>query len=79
MRNFLTRRGDLNQITMNNDLNNNPMSLEEARKILGRTTKNLSNMQLQGEMAKIDFFVESWLNDYERTILKGKTLNEFLT
>jgi hypothetical protein len=64
---------------MNNDLNNNPMSLEEARKILGKTAKNLSNMQLQDEMAKIDFLVESWLDDYERTILKGKTLNEFLT
>ena len=65
--------------TMDNDSTNNTVFLKEARKILGKTAKNMSDIQLQDEMVKIDFLVESWLDEYERTILKGKTLNEFLT
>jgi len=63
---------------MDNDPTNNTVSLKEARKILGKTAKNMSDIQLQDEMVKIGFLVESWLDEYERTILKGKTLNEFL-
>jgi len=73
----MTRRLEPNN-TMDNDSTNNTVSLEEARKILGKTAKNMSDIQLQDEMVKIGFLVESWLDEYERSILKGKTLNEFL-
>ena len=73
----MTRRLESNN-TMDNDSTNNTVSLEEARKILGKTAKNMSDIQLQDEMVKIGFLVESWLDEYERSILKGKTLNEFL-
>ncbi len=55
---------------------NNDITVEEARKILGKTAEELSDEQLQEEMAKIRFLAESWLDEYERSIFEGKTLNE---
>lgn len=65
--------------TMDNDPINNTVFLEEVRKILGKTAESMSDIQLQDEMVKIDFLVESWLDDYERSIFSGKTLNELLS
>ncbi len=52
------------------------MEIEEARKILGKTAKDLSDDQIRDVIANFDFLASSWLNDYEKKIFNGKTLAE---
>lgn len=52
--------------------------LEEARNILGDLAKDLSNDQLREIRAEIEYLIEAWVDDYERSIFKGKTLRELL-
>lgn len=62
---------------MDQDLNNST-TVEEARKILGKTAENLSDEQIQDQLVKIKYLAESWLDEYEKSIFGGKTLNEIL-
>ncbi len=54
------------------------MSLEKAREILGKTAEKMSDEELQEQMVLIEYLVESWLDDFEKTIFEGKTLKEHL-
>lgn len=54
----------------------NEMTIEEARKILGKIAEEMSDEQLQDQLRMMKFLAESWLDDYERSIFEGKTLNE---
>ena len=54
-------------------------TVEEARKILGKTAEGMSDEQIQDQLTKIKYLAESWLDEYERSIFEGKTLNELLS
>lgn len=63
---------------MNNDpLSTSKISIEEARKILGKVAEGMSDEQLQDQLTKMEYLTEGWLDQYERKIFDGKTLNEF--
>lgn len=53
--------------------------IEEARKILGNITKELTDDELKDSLVEIQYLIESWLDDYERSIFSGQTLNELLS
>lgn len=52
--------------------------IEEAREILGETGKDLADDELKDILVEIDYLIETWIEEYERTIFNGKTLNELL-
>lgn len=63
---------------MNNDpLGTSKISVEEARKILGKVAEGMSDEQLLEQLAKMEYLTEGWLDQYEKSIFGGKTLNEF--
>ncbi|HKC04393.1 MAG TPA: hypothetical protein VKC54_00755 [Patescibacteria group bacterium] len=60
---------------MNNDpLSTSKISVEEARKTLGKVAEGMSDEQLQEQLAKMKYLIEGWLDQYERSIFDGKTL-----
>lgn len=52
--------------------------IDKARELLGKQSNDLSDDQLKDNLVEIAYLIECWLDDYERTIFKGKTLNELL-
>lgn len=52
--------------------------LQEAKDILGQAAKELTDDELRQQIACMEYLSESWLDEYERKIFKGKTLNEKL-
>lgn len=52
--------------------------IEEARKILGSIAQDFSDEELRDEYTKIQYLIETWLDDYEKSIFGGKTLRELL-
>lgn len=63
---------------MNLDSPSNEMTIEEARQILGKAAEGMSDEEVQSQMILIKSLTESWLDDYERSIFDGKTLNELV-
>lgn len=59
-------------------ISNNEITLEKARKTLGKTAEAMSDEQFQDQLNMIKFLVESWMDDYERSVFDGRTLNELL-
>ena len=51
-------------------------SIREAREILGSLSKEFDDQQLKDLIVKVQFLTESWLDDFERSIFKGLTLQE---
>lgn len=49
-----------------------------VKDILGTLFDQLSASEIQDVIAETEYLVESWLDDYERQIFKGITLNELL-
>lgn len=52
--------------------------LDEAREILGDTVKDLDDDQLKDQIVMVSYLIETWVDEFERTIFNGKTLNELL-
>ena len=52
------------------------ITLEEARKALGKTGRKMTDEEIQKTMATFDYLAEEWLDMYERKIFKGKTIKE---
>ena len=52
--------------------------IKTAKQILGIVAWELSPEQLKDVSTETMFLCESWLDDYERSIFKGKTLKELL-
>lgn len=63
---------------MDLDSPSNEMTIEEARKILGKTAEEMSDEELQNQMTMMKFLAESWLDEYEKSIFDGKTLQELV-
>ena len=53
--------------------------LEKAREILGELAAELSDEELKTIVTEVQFLADSWLDEFERGIFAGKTLNELLT
>lgn len=52
--------------------------IKKAKEILGEKAIAFTDEQLQDAVIKIQFLANSWLNDFEREIFKGSTLQELL-
>lgn len=52
--------------------------IDEAREMLGDTAKDITDDELKDILVEIQYLVECWMEEYERTIFNGKTLNELL-
>lgn len=52
--------------------------IQEAKKALGTIANEFSQDELKDIVTKVQFLAESWLDDFEREIFEGKTLNELL-
>ena len=52
--------------------------VRQAKSILGDIAKEFSTSELQDIVSEIQFLTDSWLDNYEREIFDGLTLNELL-
>jgi len=52
--------------------------LQKARRILGDIATDMNDDELIGCLAQFQFLLNSWLDDYERQIFNGKTLDQLL-
>lgn len=52
--------------------------MRAIKTILGSLSHDFSDDQRRDIANEIQFLIESWLDDYERKIFKGMTLNELL-
>lgn len=53
-------------------------NLKKAKEILGTLTDEFTDEQLKVALTEIIFLSESWLDDFERKLFKGVTLQELL-
>jgi hypothetical protein len=52
--------------------------IQKTKEILGVRAKGLSESELRDIVAETQFLISSWLDDFEREIFNGMTLNELL-
>jgi hypothetical protein len=52
--------------------------LLKAKEALGELAKEFTEVELKEVITDVDFIVESWLDDFERELFKGKTMQELL-
>lgn len=52
--------------------------IQEARAILGESAERLTDSQVYDLVTEIQFLVDSWLEEYEKNVFEGKTLDEVL-
>ena len=50
----------------------------KAKEALGELAKEFTELELKEVITDVDFMVESWLDDFERELFKGKTMQELL-
>lgn len=53
-------------------------AIQRAKEVLGESAKSFSNEEMRDLVAQVEYLAETWLDDFERDIFKGKTLNELL-
>lgn len=53
-------------------------SVLEAREILGKPGEELSDEQVYDLVNEIQYLVDTWLEEYEKKVFDGKSLNELL-
>ncbi len=51
---------------------------QRTKEILGPLAKDLTIVELRDVVAETQFLINSWLDDFERDIFNGLTLNELL-
>lgn len=54
------------------------VDIEKAKTILGDIVKQMTDDQLKDTCVEMQYLIETWLDDYERSIFDGKTLRELL-
>ncbi len=52
--------------------------IQKVKEILGPLTKKFTDPELRDIVAETQFLISSWLDDFEREIFNGLTLNELL-
>jgi len=53
-------------------------TIKRTKELLGNLANKFSDDEAQTIATEIEYLCETWLDTYERTIFKGKTLNELL-
>lgn len=53
-------------------------AVKETREVLGDTANDLSDSQVYDLSCEIQFLVDSWLEEFEKNIFEGKTLDELI-
>lgn len=53
-------------------------TIKRTKELLGNLANKFSDDEVQTIATEIQYLCETWLDTYERTIFKGKTLNELL-
>lgn len=53
-------------------------TLQKAKEILGDVAKTFTEEQLRDVVCEVQFLATSWLDDFERGVFDGSTLNELL-
>lgn len=53
-------------------------NIQRAKEILGEIACELTPTQLKDTVVETQYLVNTWLDDFEREIFKGKTLKELL-
>lgn len=52
--------------------------IQKAKEILGDITNDLGAQQLNTVVSEVKYLAESWLDDFERAVFGGQTLQELL-
>lgn len=60
-----------------------PTQVEEnktikARRILGEVAIGIPDEQLEKDLTEFQYLVDSWLDDFEKQVFEGNTLNQLL-
>lgn len=58
---------------------NTDISVQEARQVLGPKAINMPDEEIAKLISSYQNLAEGWLDAFEKTIFKGKTLNAILT
>lgn len=66
----------LNQLFTEQDQQKNDTL--EAREILGDSADALTDSQVYDLVNEVQYLVDSWLEEYEKQVFEGKTLNELI-
>lgn len=66
----------INQLFEQQDLQDR--TIFEAREILGELAKDLADDKIYELINEIQFLVESWIEEYERKVFNGMSLEELL-
>lgn len=53
-------------------------AIQKAKEILGEVAKTFTEEQLRDIVSEVQFLTTTWLDDFERGVFDGKTLNELL-
>jgi len=53
-------------------------TIQETREILGESAQSLSDEQIYDLKNEIQYLVDTWLEEFEKSIFDGKTLNELI-
>lgn len=53
-------------------------NIQRAKEVLGELSKQFSKTEMRDLVAQVEYLAESWLDEFERDIFSGKTLNELL-
>ena len=53
-------------------------TIQEARNILGESAESLSDKEVYDLVNEIQYLVDTWIDEYERKVFKGKTLAEVI-
>ena len=52
--------------------------ITRTRILLGETAKTLSSEQIECINAEFQFLIDTWMDEFEKEVFKGKTLKEIL-
>lgn len=60
------------------DQNQEQRSILEAREILGDSAADISDEQVYELITEVQYLVDTWIEEFERNVFDGKTLQELL-
>lgn len=52
--------------------------VSRARQILGECVKNATDDEIESSVTEFEYLLNDWLNEFERDVFEGKTLQEIL-
>ena len=76
---FLEQQNKYEQLNeLFKDRDKQEKTILEAREILGTEAESLSDEQVFDLVSEVQFLVDCWLEEYERQVFNGKSLDELL-